>query len=352
MKNVSVLILTVLLAAVVLCYRYDDYDDDYEPSYHSRRHRRRGYYSNVLGDKGVSEIEMVPLMARLVPVQQKREVQVPLLADPLSETNLAFIFAGAAYDPQGTPPAKKFEEIGGGVWTIKKVEKRVGDGKWQRLVLNERFVIWVNDVNRIIVFAFRGSSGLRDWVWTNGRSWMEKEWYVLNPFGIKAVSCGSVSQGFMEHFEKLRPAFIADLYSIKSKLQDYRVVVTGHSLGAVVAHYGAAVIGMLFKPNVQLITFGSPKAGNEAFVRCFDTYVQTRPKRYITTTTETNKATGVSTVVIDPFTLGPPKTPTFMHVTSEDIHLPCDVGSPNECHRFMGYLNGLKKANLVPITKK
>jgi hypothetical protein len=361
MRSIAVLALIVLLlVAVVLCYRYDDYDyDDYEPTYHSRRHRRRRGYSNVLG--GGPEIEMTTFrdLARRDPVPERIAEPVLVPADPMSDTNLAFIFSGGSYAANGAPIDKKLIEIGGGLVPSDDgaAPRPIGDRQWTRFAINERYVIWENEARRTIVFAFRGSDGKMDWLWTNGRMWLEKKdyypLYVSERNKGTDFTCGTVSTGFIEHFELLRSDFQPKLNTIREKLAEYKVIVTGHSLGAVIAHYGALVVALLYQPRVQLISFGSPRAGNVGFISCFNAYVKTLPKRYITRTFTVDPNTRARTEVIDPVTAWPiPRTPSFMHVKSEDIILDCDIGDATACHRYMGYLDGLKKANLVPFTRK
>ena len=72
---------------------------------------------------------------------------------------------------------------------------------------------------------------------------------------------GRVHHGFRDAFESLHP-----------KINDWlegaghdRLVVTGHSLGAAMATVMAGSY-----PAATLVTFGSPRVGDEAFVACFE----------------------------------------------------------------------------------
>ncbi len=93
------------------------------------------------------------------------------------------------------------------------------------------------------VLAFRGSDDLDAWR-TN-----------LNAVPDRWRGPGEVHQGFAEALE----AVWEDIAGALPKTQR-RLLVTGHSLGAALATLAAAL-----QPQVHLYTFGSPRAGDEAF---------------------------------------------------------------------------------------
>jgi lipase (class 3) len=71
---------------------------------------------------------------------------------------------------------------------------------------------------------------------------------------------GRVHHGFRDAFESLHPAINDWL----GRAGHRRLIVTGHSLGAAMATIMAGSY-----PDATLITFGSPRVGDEAFVACF-----------------------------------------------------------------------------------
>ena len=71
---------------------------------------------------------------------------------------------------------------------------------------------------------------------------------------------GKVHAGFWESIAEILPAIESWLAAVRPT----RLVVTGHSLGAAHATLLAAL-----RPEAALVTFGSPRVGNEVFVAAF-----------------------------------------------------------------------------------
>lgn len=87
----------------------------------------------------------------------------------------------------------------------------------------------VDDKNRLIVVAFRGSLSISNWkvdlqVWMTSIRWCE---------GCKAHT------GFWQAWQEIREKIIPLIGRARSEHPDYRVIVTGHSLGAAIATLAA-----------------------------------------------------------------------------------------------------------------
>jgi hypothetical protein len=86
-------------------------------------------------------------------------------------------------------------------------------------------------------------------------------------------SWGSVHAGFLKAFESVEPLLMKKLDEIRDK--DVTIWITGHSLGGALATLMTARLleemdhGASFKIG-GVYTFGSPRVGDDAFVRAFD----------------------------------------------------------------------------------
>jgi hypothetical protein len=97
-----------------------------------------------------------------------------------------------------------------------------------------------------VMVAFRGTEQDPTDIATNARTW-PSEW----------KPGGAVHAGFLEAFAVIWP-------KIESWLQDHpgRLLLAGHSLGAALATLAASLAGAS-----KLVTFGSPRVGDAAFVK-------------------------------------------------------------------------------------
>ncbi|KAK8038204.1 hypothetical protein PG994_014971 [Apiospora phragmitis] len=131
-------------------------------------------------------------------------------------------------------------------------------------VINATFAGAVTDIqgflatdpkNKLIVLSFRGSHSIRNWI-TN--------------FVFLQESCGLVSgcllhAGFAGAYKEVAEPLTAALAAATEANPDYKIVFTGHSLGAAVATVAAAYERAAGHA-IDLYTYGSPRVGNRAFV--------------------------------------------------------------------------------------
>lgn len=106
------------------------------------------------------------------------------------------------------------------------------------------------------VVAFRGTSSWRDWV-TDAKA-VYVPW--VTPTGMK----GFVHGGFFRAFSSVRERITERVKQMSA------VTFTGHSLGGALATLAAAWYCGAQRKIGRLITFGSPKVGNDEFADNFD----------------------------------------------------------------------------------
>ena len=77
-----------------------------------------------------------------------------------------------------------------------------------------------------------------------------------------------VHKGFYEAFESARDGVRSAVQDLKQKYPSYKVVVTGHSLGAAMALLTALDLqtsSTVTKGDLRLFDYGCPRVGNDAF---------------------------------------------------------------------------------------
>jgi hypothetical protein len=106
--------------------------------------------------------------------------------------------------------------------------------------------------------VFRGTKTVKEWISNMGIGLKE---YPLPDYG-------SVHEGFLQLYCSIRPAIIESLSQLGGR---GRLYIAGHSLGAALATLALPDIEASAKVKIDaLYTFGSPRAGDDAFVRAFN----------------------------------------------------------------------------------
>jgi len=114
-----------------------------------------------------------------------------------------------------------------------------------------------DDTEKAIIIVFQGSVSIRNWILD--------AMFIQLDFDYPGVVGARVHGGFLRGAESLYDLIIADVRTLLRTKPGYKLVVTGHSLGA--AH--ATLVSLLLRdsegiePEVQ--TYGEPRVGNRAF---------------------------------------------------------------------------------------
>jgi len=120
-----------------------------------------------------------------------------------------------------------------------------------------------DDKRKELIVAFRGSLSPRDFIVDLA--------IILKPLetvGVAAIGGAEAHTGFQFAYNAVAGEVLDTVRKEMAARPDYKIVVTGHSLGGAVASMASLSIRAAL-PNVpmQLFTYGQPRVGNEAFAR-------------------------------------------------------------------------------------
>ena len=140
------------------------------------------------------------------------------------------------------------------------------DNEYQRLIKqdNELIIIGYNTIYKTIFASFRGSVNIQNWIDNIHVS-------QIQPYNNTDIS---VEKGFYNLFTNLKDEVIKEIQDVSKKYNTRELLITGHSLGGALSTL--LTFEMLYventNMNIKLITFGSPRVGNEYFVSIFNEY--------------------------------------------------------------------------------
>jgi len=130
---------------------------------------------------------------------------------------------------------------------------------------NELVVFGYNTDYKQIFISFRGSTNIPNWI--NNIKFTQ-----IQPYNNTNIS---VEKGFYNIFKNLKDEVIDTLNNIKLKYKTEKILITGHSLGGALSTLLAFEMLYINNYNVNdiiLITFGSPRVGNEEFITLINNY--------------------------------------------------------------------------------
>lgn len=115
--------------------------------------------------------------------------------------------------------------------------------------------IAVDDTNKLVVLAFRGTTSLANW---------KVDSKVLRVPTEYCDECHA-HEGFYEAWQLIKTNVEVKVAEQVKKYPEYKLVITGHSLGAALATLAAGYFrkNEELKGKTELYTFGSPRVGNE-----------------------------------------------------------------------------------------
>ena len=126
----------------------------------------------------------------------------------------------------------------------------------------------VSHSEKSIAIAFRGSQTIQQQ--------LVQAWSVLTQERQSFEAGGKVVKYFTDAFQILWNDLENDVYEQIKKNPSYKILVTGHSLGGVLASLASTIIAFKKKTaedNLMLYTFGQPRIGNHEYALSHDKLV-------------------------------------------------------------------------------
>lgn len=115
-----------------------------------------------------------------------------------------------------------------------------------------------DSIRKEIVLSVRGSNNIRNFITDVIFAWRDCDF---------TAQC-KLHTGFAQAWDEIKDASTKAIKAARAKNPNYKLVITGHSLGGAVATIGAAYLrrdGLA----VDVYTFGSPRVGNDKFANWF-----------------------------------------------------------------------------------
>ena len=116
-------------------------------------------------------------------------------------------------------------------------------------------VLFKHTKQKLAVFGFRGTEP------TNLKDWKKNFQMSLAKASIGSTSF-KIHQGFRDRYMTIASWFEAEYQDIQA---DYTIMITGHSLGGALATIAAAYASGKLNRRPDVITFASPKVGDQDF---------------------------------------------------------------------------------------
>jgi len=120
--------------------------------------------------------------------------------------------------------------------------------------------ITINDEQKNLAIVFRGSESLKDW------------YYDLQVYKHNLKDDIWIHSGFYNqlHSDNIHLCIIAKIKSIIQEHPDYKIFVTGHSLGGALSTLFGYILSHEIENMVTVVSFASPRIGNKPWKKSFE----------------------------------------------------------------------------------
>ncbi|KAK3325524.1 putative triacylglycerol lipase precursor [Apodospora peruviana] len=174
----------------------------------------------------------------------------------LSQFKFFAQYAGASYCNSDNAPGQEVT-CKADVCPAVTANKAVTVASFTASVTDQRGFIAVDHAAKLIVLSFRGSVSVRNWIVD----------FIFTQTPCNLVPGCLLHTGFYAAWLELAPSVFSGIRSAVHANPSYRVIATGHSLGGAVATIAAAYLRKQLGYNIDLYTYGSPRAGNGVFAK-------------------------------------------------------------------------------------
>ncbi len=149
-------------------------------------------------------------------------------------------------------------------------QRTTGGNAWQPAGYQVHSVLEAQETGVVVPFGFVATKGTNAYVVIRGTltpfEWLDDATIVPAPF---ATDWGNTTKGFKGIYNQLSPIVIQTITTLKSAGAFADLYVTGHSLGAALAHLAAADIFIQRKVSGTSYTLAGPRTGDPTFAAAF-----------------------------------------------------------------------------------
>ncbi|CAH2354413.1 putative lipase Lih1p [[Candida] railenensis] len=173
----------------------------------------------------------------------------------------------------------------------------------------------IDHKNGRVILAMRGTSSRRDWIGNFDFIPVPYE-PLTKSITVECEGC-KIHKGFYEFLRNKCAYIIKETSNLHFKHPEYRLIVTGHSLGAALATLAGIELSLM-EHDPLVVGYGSPRVGNTNFVKWVDISVSSK-LQVIVNIAQTNMITNGFIRVTHEHDLIPklPPAPVFRHTGVE-----------------------------------
>ncbi|CAI5452114.1 unnamed protein product [Caenorhabditis angaria] len=212
--------------------------------------------------KAIILLALVGVMVMAVPFKTETSTQYTIPYNDATARKKLIYASGAAY---GSNPQACLDKVFNGAQLRRRVETRCDASPTDKCVGYTA----VSTDDKAIIIVFRGT--------TNNVQLIMEGLETIFTYHTPWSAGGVVSTYFNDGFLNLWNGGIKDDFNtLVAKYPGYQVWITGHSLGGAMASLAASYITynkLYDNTKVQLVTFGEPRVGDQAYATSFDKYV-------------------------------------------------------------------------------
>ncbi|KAI8387506.1 lipase precursor [Blakeslea trispora] len=148
-------------------------------------------------------------------------------------------------------------------WSCSQCRKSVSDGKivktFRTPMTDTNGFVMTSAADKTIYLVFRGSISAQNWMTD----------FQAMPVPYSAASGASVHSGFQSAIKDSVGTYFPIVKAQLDANPDYKILVTGHSLGGALALLGGMDLtqrdSRINSSNLSIFTYGGPRVGNKAF---------------------------------------------------------------------------------------
>ncbi|KAM7204362.1 Alpha/Beta hydrolase fold [Rhypophila sp. PSN 637] len=177
-------------------------------------------------------------------------------AEQLNEFKFFAQYAGATYCNSYNDPGQKIV-CSDGVCPDVEANNVTTVASFGGPITDHRGFIAVDHTKKLIVISLRGTVSVRNWITD----------FITTQTPCAITKDCLLHTGFFASWLEISSAVFTHTQAAVKQFPTYRVVATGHSLGAATATIATAYLRKQANIPVDIFTFGSPRVGNSAFAK-------------------------------------------------------------------------------------